>query len=108
MPLPRRWRRCLMAIQPDAGEVAEQRRELRPVGLRQRRLEQRGDVGAQMRGVAGAEQHDIDTRLVPHKAVGGIRHRGGATRMDQKTERVLGLGEPLRNLSPPRARPSWL
>jgi hypothetical protein len=35
-----------MAIQPDAGEVAEQRRELCLVGLRQRRLEQRFNIGA--------------------------------------------------------------
>jgi hypothetical protein len=29
-----------MAVQPDAGEVAEQRRKLRPIGVRQWRLEQ--------------------------------------------------------------------
>src|SRR5580704_13823473 len=71
-------RRCLMAIEPDAGEVAEQRHEFRPIGLRQRRLEQRGDIGAQMRGVAGAEQHDVDARLMARKPVGGLDHVGGA------------------------------
>src|SRR6202023_2341917 len=62
-------RRCLMTVQPDAGEAAEQRRELRPIGVRQRRLEQRGDVAAQMRRVAGAEQHDVDTRLMARETV---------------------------------------
>ena len=45
------------------------------VGFGQGRLQDRGDIGAQMFGVAGAEQHDIDPRFVPHKAVGGFGDR---------------------------------
>src|SRR5579862_8709632 len=47
---------ALMAVEADALEMAEQRRKPVAIRLRQRRLEQRGDVAAQVRGVAGAEQ----------------------------------------------------
>ena len=83
-----------MAIEPDAGEVAEQRHELRPIGVRQRRLEQRGDVAAQMRGVAGAEQHDVDARLMAREAVGRLDHVGGAGLVHQEAERIVGRAEP--------------
>src|SRR5580704_1758666 len=94
LPLSRRRHRWLLAVEPDAGEVAEQGRELFLVGLRQRRLEQRGDVAAQMRGIAGAEQHDVDARLMARKPVGRLDQIGGAGLVHQKAERIVARAEP--------------
>ncbi len=58
-----------------------------------------------MAGVAGAEQHNIHPRLVPHIAVGGVRHAAGAVGVDQKTERVVRSGQPRRNLTGCRELP---
>jgi len=46
-------------VEPDPDEVPEEAREPGAVRLRQRRLQDRGDVAAQVLVVAGAEQHDI-------------------------------------------------
>jgi len=59
-------------VQPDPDQVAEEVREAGAVRFRQWRSEQRGDVAAQMLGIAGSEQHDIDTGLVPREAIGGV------------------------------------
>ena len=69
-------------IQPDPDQMPEQFREPLAVSRGQRWLQDRGDVGTQMRRVARAEQHDIDPRLVPDKAIGCIWYRAGATLMD--------------------------
>src|SRR5271166_3663459 len=60
--------RQMRRVQPDPDQVAEEAREAGVVRFRQWRSEQRGDVGAQVLGITGAEQHDIDSRLVPYKA----------------------------------------
>lgn len=83
-----------MAVEADAGEMAEQRGELGAVGLGQRRLLQRGNVGAQMRAIAGAEQHHVDAGLVAHVTIRRVDHAGGAVLVDQKAERIVGLAEP--------------
>ena len=56
-------------VEPDPDKMPEQRREPRAVGLGQRRLQNGGDIAAQMLVIAGAEQDDIDTRLVPDEPV---------------------------------------
>src|SRR5579863_6601967 len=78
----------LMAVEPDAFEMAEQRRELVAVGVRQCRLEQRRNIGAQMFGVAGAEQDDVDARLVPREATGCLDQIGRALLVKEKAERI--------------------
>src|SRR5881392_2913347 len=75
-------------IHADAGQLPEQRRKLRPIRLGQRRLEQRSDVRAQMRGVAGAEQYHIHTRLVTRKAIRGFGDVGRAAVVNEKAERL--------------------
>src|SRR5271165_212667 len=87
------------SVQADADQVAEEAREPGAIGLRQWRGEQRGDVGAQMVRVAGAEEHDIDPGLVPHKAIGRVDDAPGTALVDQKAERIGCLGEPLRYLA---------
>ena len=65
--------RALMRIQPDADiEVAEQFDQPVAIRLRQWRLLQRRDIGAQMLGIAGAEQDHVGARLVPREAIGRL------------------------------------
>src|SRR6516162_5557288 len=64
--------RQMRRIQPDPNQTPEEAREAGAVRFRQWRSEQRGDVGAQMHGITGSEQHDIDTGLVPREAIGGV------------------------------------
>jgi hypothetical protein len=52
--------------------VPQQGSELGPIGIRQGRLEEGRHVAAQVRGVAGAEQHHVDARLVSRVTVGGL------------------------------------
>ena len=73
--------------------MPEQRREPRAVGLGQRRLQNGGDIAAQMLVIAGAEQDDIDTRLVPDEPVGRIDDAAGAALMHEKTERIGVVGQ---------------
>ena len=84
-------------VEPDPDEVAEEGGEPGTVRFGQRRLQDRGDVAAQMLVVAGAEQHDIGPGLVAHEAIGGVDDAAGAAPMevivDKKSERVVGLGE---------------
>jgi len=54
-------------VEADPDEMAEQRAEAVAIRRGQGRLQDRGDVAAQMLGIAGAEQHDIDPGLVPHE-----------------------------------------
>jgi hypothetical protein len=79
--------------------MAEQLRQGLPVRQRQWRGRYRGDVFPQMLRIARAEQHDIDTRLVPREAVGGIGDRARTPLVDQKAERVRRVGKPARQLT---------
>src|SRR6266446_7303210 len=83
------------SVQPDPDQMAEEALEPGAVRLGQGRGEQRGEVGAQMLRIAGAEEDDIDPGLVAHKAVGRVDDALGAALVDQEGERILGLGEPL-------------
>src|SRR6516165_2649189 len=86
-------------IQPDPDQMAEEAREAGAVGFRQWRSAQRGDVGAQMLGIAGSEQLDIDPGLVPRKAIGGVDDALGTALVNQKAERIIALGEPSRDFA---------
>ena len=76
--------------------MAEQLGEGLPIRQGERRRQHRSDVRAQMIRVAGAEENDIDTRLVAHKAIGRLGDRARARCMDQEAERVRSVGEPAR------------
>ena len=80
-------------VEPDPDKMPEQRCEPRAVSLGQRRLQDRGDIAAQMRVITGAEQDDIDTRLVPDEPVGRIDDAAGAALMHEKTERIGVVGQ---------------
>src|SRR6516165_7914371 len=91
--------RQMRRIQPDPDQMAKEAREAGAVHFRQWRSEQRGDVGAQVLGIAGSEQHDIDSGLVPREAIGGVDDALRTALINQKVERILGLGEPLRDFA---------
>ena len=59
-------------VQADPHQMAEEAREPGAARLGQRRGEQRGEVGAQMLSIAGAEEDNIDPGLVAHKAIGRV------------------------------------
>ena len=92
--LAARWQ-----YQADAAQMAEQLLQPVAVRLRQRRPQNRLDVRAQVRLVAGAEQHDIDAGLMAHIAIRRIGQAGGAAWMDQEAERVGMVGQRLRHLA---------
>ena len=84
----RAWRR---RVEPDAAEVAEQVLQSGSVRGGQWRFQDRFDVAAQVAGVAGAEQHDIDAGLVADITIGRIGHARRTLGMDHKRQRILGL-----------------
>ena len=92
--------------QADAAQMTEQFLQPVAVRLRQRRPQDRFDVRAQMRLIAGAEQHHIDAGLMPHVAIGRVGQAGGAAGMDQEAERIGVVGERLRHLALPPPVPA--
>ena len=81
-------------VQAYADEVTEQLGQGLAVGKRERGRQKRGDIRAQMIRVASAEKHDVDARLVTHKAISGFSDRARSTSVQKKTERVGGVREP--------------
>ena len=59
-----------------------------PIRQGERWRQQRRDIRPQVIRVAGAEQHDVDARLVPHKTIGGLGDRARTAFVDEETERV--------------------
>ena len=82
-------------VQPDPDQMAEEAREPRAVRLGQGRGEQRGEVGAQMLRIAGAEQNDIDPGLVADKTIGRVDDALGTALVDQEAERIRIVGQRL-------------
>src|SRR6266436_5592588 len=78
-------------VEPDAAKATEELGQGQPVGQRQRRRQERGDVGPQVVRVAGPEEHNIDPRLVPREAVGGLGDGARSRFMEQEAERVAGI-----------------
>ena len=78
-----------MTVQADSCEVSEQGCKLGSIGVRQLRLEQGRHVAAQVRRVAGPEQHDIDAGFVARVTVGGIDQIGSAAVVNQKAQRIV-------------------
>src|SRR5437588_9730157 len=83
-------------VEADSDEMAEQRREAVAIGRGQGRLQDRGDIAAQMRGIAGTEQYDIDPGLMPYEAIGRIDDAARAALVNQKTQRIGIIGKRLR------------
>src|SRR6266571_8036244 len=96
---PGRPRHVGRRVQPYPDHVPEQLGELAAIGLRQRRLEDRGDVGAQVLLATGAEQDHVDPGFVAHEAVGRVLQTGGAALVEEEIERILLVGQRLRHLS---------
>jgi hypothetical protein len=83
-----------MRVEADAGQMPEKLRKLLAVRLRQGRLEQRLDILPQVSRVAGAEQCDVDARLVPRIAIRRLDHARRAVLVHQEAQRIVALTEP--------------
>jgi hypothetical protein len=81
-------------IHSHADQVTEERCQLLPVGVGQRRLEKGLNVCTQVPSVAGPEQHHVDARLVAGEPVGCLRDVAGTALVDQEGERLGCLAQP--------------
>ncbi len=80
-------------VEPDADQMAEQFADLFVVRRRQRRLQQRVDIGLEVRRAPRPEQHDIDARLVPDIAIAGVDDAARAAFMDEEAQGIVVVGE---------------
>src|SRR5262245_12875157 len=86
------------SVHPNPHQVSKKRHQLFAIGFWKRRLEERFDIRTQMSGITGAEEHDVDARLVPRKSIGGLGDCARAIFVDKEGERLSRLAEVLLDL----------
>ena len=75
-------------VQADTGQAPECRRQPLPVGFRQRRSQDRGDIRRQVRDLRRAEQRHVSAGLMPGKTVGNVDNAGRTRIVQQKAQRL--------------------